>query len=638
MYAYHSKLARVAIPVVLLASIACGIGTVAPTPPPPPPTPTPESKAGSSLEAVKNATIQIEAQGSFIDPEVGLQLNVAGRGSGFIIDESGIAVTNNHVVTGAALLKVWVGGESEPRNAKILGVSECSDLAVIDIEGNGYPYLEWYDGAITPGLDVYAAGFPLGDPEFTLTRGIVSKERASGETSWASVDAVIEHDATINPGNSGGPLVTQDGKVVGINYASDPNFNQYFAIARDEALRVIERLRTGQDVDSIGVNGSAVNNDKDFSGIWVASVKSGSPANNAGIKAGDVIVRLEGLVLAADGTMADYCDILRSHSPEDTLSMEVVRFATQEVLEGQLNGRELEQSFSFAQELEQEVGSGTDAVTYTNYNTITDDSGAITMEVPQEWSDVTGSPWNWGEEDEVVGVSVVASTNIDDFYSTYSTPGVFFGASTVLAQRYDTSTLLDQISFSGDCTSEGRFDYNDPLYTGLYDLYSNCGGAGSAVINLAAVPEDGSFIILLQVQAVSEADLDALDRILNSFQAVGDLSAGGSVSSESGAGPEAPTPAPSSDIPAEWFPPAGKASVVLVNEANADLVFTMANQEHKLVAHTQKVAIYDPGTYTYTASDPRFDSQNAACTLKADTIYYWYTDDSSWGTCAQIWP
>ncbi|MEI2690512.1 MAG: serine protease [Anaerolineae bacterium] len=71
------------------------------------------------------------------------------------------------------------------------------------------------------GLDVYAAGFPLGDPEFTLTRGIVSKARADGETDWASVDSVLEHDASINPGNSGGPLITGDGKVIGVNYAGN---------------------------------------------------------------------------------------------------------------------------------------------------------------------------------------------------------------------------------------------------------------------------------------------------------------------------------------------------------------------------------------------------------------------------------
>jgi len=88
-------------------------------------------------------------------------------------------VTNNHVVTGAAILKVWVGGDqSQSYNAKVLGVSECSDLAVIDIDGEGFPYLQWHEGAIKVGLEVYAAGFPLGEPEFTLTKGIVSKEKS----------------------------------------------------------------------------------------------------------------------------------------------------------------------------------------------------------------------------------------------------------------------------------------------------------------------------------------------------------------------------------------------------------------------------------------------------------------------------
>ena len=143
-------------------------------------------------------TIQIESQGTFIDPQVGLVVNGAGRGSGFIIDPSGIAVTNNHVVTGAALLKVWVGGDPTPHNAKVLGVSECSDLAVIDIDGDGYPYLKWYSGNIDVGMDMYVAGYPLGDPEYSLTKGIISKDKANGETSWASVKSVIEYDATTN--------------------------------------------------------------------------------------------------------------------------------------------------------------------------------------------------------------------------------------------------------------------------------------------------------------------------------------------------------------------------------------------------------------------------------------------------------
>ena len=359
----------VTVPLLMAAAIACGTSaTQVPTPPPaqtptptaiatstpalpvtkiPTPTvapsPTNASNIVSSLRDVQRATIQIQAEGSFVDQELGQQLNRRGRGSGLIIDESGIAVTNNHVVTGAAILQVWIGGESNPRNARILGASECSDLAVIDIEGDGYPVFEWFDGEIFAGLDVFAAGFPLGDPEFTLTRGIVSKIRTRGETNWASVDSVIEHDATINPGNSGGPLVTMEGKVVGVNYAGRNETSQFFAISRDEALKVINQLRAGQDINSIGVNGTAVRNqEQSISGIWVASVKSGSPASDVGIKGGDIITKLEGLVLATDGTMADYCDVLRTHHPEDVLSIEVLRFATGEVLEGKLNSYKLQ--------------------------------------------------------------------------------------------------------------------------------------------------------------------------------------------------------------------------------------------------------------------------------------------------------
>ena len=323
------------ISLAAVIAVACGDGAAeAPVPEPP----TSASDAISSLQDVRHATVQIEAQGSFVDLQFGERLNVNGRGSGVIIDGSGIAVTNNHVVTGAAILRVWVGDESQPRNARIVGASECSDLAVIDIEGEGFPYLEWFEGEIFSGLEVFAAGFPLGDREFNLTRGIVSKPRIRGETNWASVDAVIEHDAIINPGNSGGPLVATDGKVVGINYASLLATSQFFAISRDEALRVIDQLRTGQDINSIGVNGTAVlGEDGTLSGVWVASVKSGSPASNVGIRGGDVITRLEGLALSTDGTLADYCDVLRTHLPGDVLSIEVLRFGTGERLERKLN-------------------------------------------------------------------------------------------------------------------------------------------------------------------------------------------------------------------------------------------------------------------------------------------------------------
>ena len=483
-------------------------------------TTTEATNAVTDLEGVQSATVQIVAEGSFRDPEVGLQLNVAGSGSGFILDESGIAVTNNHVVTGSAFLEVFVGGSDEPQNARVLGVSECSDLAVIDIDGDGFPFLEWAEGDLSVGTDVYAAGFPLGDPEFTLTRGIISKASADGETSWASVDAVLEHDATINPGNSGGPLVTEDGRVVGINYAGSNATDQYFAISRDEATDVIERLRSGSDVTSLGINGEAVASDADgIYGIWVASVESGSPADGVGIQAGDIITRLEGLVLSTDGTMADYCDILRSNTAEDVLAVEVLRFDTGEVLEGRLNGEPLETSFSFFQEVGNEVVDEGGAVgdTYDEYVTVTDDSGVIQVDVPAVWAERDGRPI------ENFGPSITAAPSVAGFYDTWETPGVEVSASTRFSSA-DIGSILTDLSYAGQCDEEFPVEpYDDSLYVGEFQVFDGCGGLDTAILTVVAAPEDDSFIIVVTVQVTSDADVAAIDRILETFVVVAEF-------------------------------------------------------------------------------------------------------------------
>ncbi|HZD56133.1 MAG TPA: S1C family serine protease [Anaerolineales bacterium] len=398
--------------------------------------------------------------------------------------------TNNHVVTGAAIVEVKMSGEVEARNARILGVSECSDLAVIDIEGEGFPYLEWYDEPITVGTDVYAAGFPLGDPEYTLTRGIVSKEHANGEVAWASVEYVIEHDANINPGNSGGPLVAADGRVVGVNYASYEVADQSFAISRDEALEILDELQAGQNLYSIGVNGLAVSDGKDLSGIWVSSIKSGSPADDAGLEPGDIITEMEGMTLATDGTMAAYCDILRTHSADDTLSIEVIRLETKEVFKGQVNGRRLEMISALAEKESELSAAGSHEGSYSEYVTASDDLNMMEIEIPAAWSEVDGSPWVSGGE--MFGVSISAAADLESFYNSWSESGVFFGASHKLARLAGYVQVLDaeREYFSQDCQLEGRYDYNDAMYRGKYDVWNNCGGTEATVIVISAVPKD----------------------------------------------------------------------------------------------------------------------------------------------------
>ncbi len=503
--------------------------TTAPTSPPvdlptaaPQPTPTQELDV---LSLLKSATVQIEAQGSFVDPELGSLYNVAGRGTGFIIDPSGIAVTNNHVVTGAALLKVFLAGESEPRNAKILGVSECWDLAVIDIDGEDFPFLTFYDGEINPGLDVYAAGFPLGDPEYTLTKGIVSKANADGESFWASVPAVIEHDARIRGGNSGGPLVNMQGQVVGVNYAGNDRFDQNFAIRGKDALKVIEVLRSGQDYESIGINGQAVvSEDGSLSGIWVSSVKSGSPASKAGLQGGDILTKMEGLVLATDGQMTDYCNILRTRNSTDVLAIEVLRFSTQEVLSGELNGKPLQTSFSFAQELEEDVSQG-DGQSYGDYVLVQDDYGAIQVAIPSAWTQVDGSPWV--SDGEVIGSSISAAADLERFNNYFDEAGIFFGVSDEVAKLAGYIQLLDYYKsiFQPNCKWEYREKYQDNAFEGSYDVYRNCDGSGNLFIVLTARPIENKTALLVSVlfNAMTDADLEVFDQVLATFDVIGSL-------------------------------------------------------------------------------------------------------------------
>ncbi len=501
-----------------------------------------DSAAGSgsslvtTLADVKSAVIQIEAQGTFVDPDFG-EFSGAGRGTGFIIDPSGLAVTNNHVVTGAALLKVWIGGDSgKSYNAQIIAVSECSDLALIDIEGGNFPYLDWYSGPIQVGLEIYAAGFPLGDPEYTLTKGIVSKEKADGESSWASVNHVIEHDATINPGNSGGPLVSADGQVVGVNYATYAEANQYFAIGQDAAIPVIEQFKNGENVDTVGINGIAVQSDDGtLAGIWVSSIKSGSAADEAGLEAGDLITSLESLPLAADGTMSTYCDIIRTQGDENTLAVEVLRFPTQELLEGQINGRALsvvgsgpmvndpppESNITTGDTPQTGDGSG--------YMEIYDYSDALVISVPETWNDMESFDWEdtWelgnGTLFDFFAADLVAAPSLDDFYD-WTGPGVDFAASRQWGNIGGYLQLLDGTEhwYSDDCVKDERDDYEDEAYEGAYDWWI-CDYVDIVVIAVRPIADPTAYLALIQVNLQTEVDFDALEEITATFDVINSL-------------------------------------------------------------------------------------------------------------------
>lgn len=482
--------------------------------------PTPEPVPESSLEDVALATVKISAQGTFVAPGDTAQSTVAGIGSGFIIDESGLMVTNNHVVTGAAIIEVFLPGENSPTNARLLGVSECSDLAVLDLEGEGYPTLEFRDSmsGINPGLTVFSAGYPLNfdvdieSVDYTLTTGIVSTTQAAGETNWTSVDGVIEHDARIRGGNSGGPLVDENGRVIGINFAGDDVNDLNFAITALDALPTIEALKIG-DVESLGINGQAIVTEE-VNGVWVSAVASGSPADQAGVQAGDLILTMEGLDLATDGTMADYCDIIRTNGTDATLSIEVLRLGSEEVLTGQINGTPLVQSFSFMQELSSEVGGTDTGSLYTEYEFVSDDTESVGVEVPVQWSDHNGAI------NQEFGESIYAAPDLEGFSDTWGVPGIIVERNADFGSAEIDTVLNEWTDF--DCAgSSGRTDFQtaDEFFTGKWEIFTECGGTDTALLTLAVSPPDDSSVVRMLVQIVTDADLEAADRAIATFDA-----------------------------------------------------------------------------------------------------------------------
>jgi len=465
----------------------------------------------TDLEGVRQATIHIEMDATVVDPAEGSQ---SGRwyGSGFLIDPSGLAVTNNHVVTGASLLEVWVEGKDRPVNARILGISECSDLAVIQLDGDGYKYLDWYDGDITTGLAIYAAGFPLGTPEYTLLDGIISKEQAEGETNWASVDAVLEHTAETLSGSSGGPIVTEDGRVVAVNYSGD-SVGQTFAISMEVAIPEVSRLVDG-NVNSIGINGRATWLEDGSSGIWVYSVDAGSVAGRAGILPGDLIVEIENVPVGADGTLSAYCDVLRSHDDDDVLSIRVWRSSDGLTYVGRLNDRPLEAESIPIIDVETPPDDGIPAEAFVN---LVDDSGLLTVDVPATWTDVSSQTWGFPGVD-VAGPSLWAAPDRSLFWE-FAVPGVWFGVTSDPAITVEA--ILDWEDYQTVCTFEERQDYFDGVFEGFSETWVNCFTTDATLVVIAAETADGSTRVFLDIMMVEDADVDALIQIVGTFNLLG---------------------------------------------------------------------------------------------------------------------
>ena len=226
-------------------------------------------------------------------------------GSGFIIDEKGIVVTNNHVIQGAEDIIVSVNGSTEYK-AKVIGTDPYMDLAVLEIKADEkfIPVSFGDSDKARVGDWVIAIGNPFGFGG-TVTSGIISsRNRDIGLTRY---DDFIQTDASINQGNSGGPLFNLDGKVIGINTAiiapgSSGSIGIGFAIPSNPASKVIGQLIKfgetkrgwlGVRIQEVTKEIAEVEKLKNPEGALVASVSEDSPAEKAGIKAGDIILEFD---------------------------------------------------------------------------------------------------------------------------------------------------------------------------------------------------------------------------------------------------------------------------------------------------------------------------------------------------------
>src|SRR3954469_20636713 len=279
-------------------------------------------------------------------------------GSGFVIDAGGDILTNNHVIDGATAGSITVQfADKKTLKAKVIGKDPSTDLALLKVDPEGLDLKPLPLGS-SKGVHVGDPTIAIGNPfglDRTLTTGVVSAlQRQIQAPNGFAIKDVIQTDAAINPGNSGGPLIDSAGRVIGINsqietggQGSNGNVGIGFAVPIDTAKAILANLKSGESIQRayLGVTSLTVDGQLDAldlpvdHGALVQNVEAGSPAEKAGLKAGDLQATLangsDAVVLGGDiitkfdgktiTTSDQLAQLVAAHKPGDKVKVEIVR-------------------------------------------------------------------------------------------------------------------------------------------------------------------------------------------------------------------------------------------------------------------------------------------------------------------------
>lgn len=278
-------------------------------------------------------------------------------GTGFVYkkdDKNGYIITNHHVIDGATTVKV-TNIEGQTVEAKVLGSDEYADIAVLSVEASSVLQVAEIGKSSDSNIGdtLFTIGSPLGaDYMGTVTKGILSGKDRTVSVSLSSgsfIMEVLQTDAAINPGNSGGPLVNINGEVIGVNsikLVQDEIEGMGFAIPIEIVMASVDRLEKGEKIvrPVIGVemldisnayylyrNGITIDNSID-SGVAIVSVQENSPAAEAGLQKGDVILEVEGTTIK---DIAYFRFVLYKYSVGDKIKVKYYR--NNEILETEIN-------------------------------------------------------------------------------------------------------------------------------------------------------------------------------------------------------------------------------------------------------------------------------------------------------------